>query len=332
MANIDWPMDPPPAPSAVTVSGGLAPTVSWTAPYCPASTTYTVQRSSDGGASWTTIGTTSSTSLATTVTQGVHQFRVRAADFRGPGAWGYTIPTGFSSGVVRPVALDGQLSRLYQAYFQRQPDSSGFTFWQGQRAVGVGLGSVSSTFASSTEFQATYGALDNGQFVDLVYQNVLARAADPSGRAHWVSALNGGANRGEVMTGFSESTEFVVRTGTVAPTTAAEAEVYRLYVAFFLRTPDVAGNAYWVSVRNGGTPLPSIAGSFATSGEFVGTYGSLTNGRFVELVYSNVLGRTADPAGSAYWQGQLAGGLDRGKMMVGFSESAEFILATGSLS
>jgi hypothetical protein len=331
MKNIGWFMDPPPAPAEVKVSGGLSPTVSWAAPYCPGSTTYTVQRSSNGGA-WTTIGITSSLSLATTVTEGIHQFRVRATDFRGAGTFGYTIPTGFSAGVVRPLALDGQLSRLYQAYFLRAPDAAGFGYWQGERAGGLGLGAISSTFASSNEFQAAYGALDDGQFVDLVYQNVLGRAADPGGRAYWISLLGAGLSRGETMTGFSESNEFVNQTGTVAPTTVAAGQVYRLYVAFFLRNPDQAGFDYWTGVRNGGASLQSIAASFASSAEFVSTYGSLTNGRFVELVYGNVLGRAPDAAGRAYWEWQLAIGLGRGDMMVGFSESAELVLTTGTLS
>jgi hypothetical protein len=63
----------------------------------------------------------------------------------------------------------------------------------------------------------------------------------------------------------------------------------------------------------------------------VTTYGSLTDARFVELVYSNVLGRVADAGGSGHWQAQLAAGLSRGQMMIGFSQSGELVLATGTL-
>ena len=62
----------------------------------------------------------------------------------------------------------------------------------------------------------------------------------------------------------------------------------------------------------------------------VATYGALSNRAFVELVYNNVLGRQGDGGGVAHWEGQLNGGRDRGSVMVGFSESAEFILATGT--
>ncbi|MCB1030398.1 MAG: DUF4214 domain-containing protein, partial [Acidimicrobiales bacterium] len=52
------------------------------------------------------------------------------------------------------------------------------------------------------------GSLNNGQFVDLVYRNVLDRDPEASGRQYWVTRLdNGSKNRGEVMINFSESTE-----------------------------------------------------------------------------------------------------------------------------
>ena len=130
---------------------------------------------------------------------------------------------------------------------------------------------------------------------------------------------------------FTNSAEMVAATGTAPTTTSNEAAVYRLYEAFFLRFPDPSGYAYWVGQRNAGLPLTSIASAFATSNEFVGTYGSLSNDQMVALVYANVLARSPDGSGTAYWQGRLAGGLDRGALMVGFSESPEFIVATGTL-
>ena len=46
--------------------------------------------------------------------------------------------------------------------------------------------------------------------------------------------------------------------------------------------------------------------------------------QFVGLVYDNVLGRSPDLTGLQYWLGQLLGGLSRGRLMIGFSDSAEF--------
>ena len=326
---------PNPVPAAPTIVGatgsGLSRTVSWAAPPGDGFFTYSLQRSTNNGQTWIDVATTASLSQSVSLSAGVHQFRVRAANTFGSGPWGYSIPIGVAAGNVRPLPLDGQIERLYQAFFRRSPDATGFVHWRFQRASGMSLNAVADSFASSAEFQATYGSLSNGAFVDLVYQNVLGRSADAQGPAFWVGQLAAGVSRGAVMTGFSESPEMVARTGTVAPTTVAQAEIYRLYLAFFLRVPDAAGSQYWVGLRQSGSSLESIAAAFAGSTEFISAYGSLTDYRFVELAYANVLARTPDAAGAAHWRGQLAGGLSRGSMMVGLSESAEFIINTGSI-
>jgi hypothetical protein len=232
---------------------------------------------------------------------------------------------------IRNTPLDGQLNRLYQAYFLRLADAPGFDYWLGQRARGGSLVDVSSSFAASTEFQNRYGQLNDGTFVDLVYANVLNRTADAEGRAFWLGQLQRGVSRGEVMVGFAESAEYVARTGTVPATDPVEARIVRLYRAFFLRLPDQAGLGYWVGQARAGVPLESIAGSFAQSVEFRNRYGAVSNAQFVGLVYGNVLGRAADPGGASYWTGLLDGGMARGQVMVGFSESPEFVRATGTI-
>jgi hypothetical protein len=190
---------------------------------------------------------------------------------------------------------------------------------------------ISAAFADSTEFRNRYGSLSDETFVDLVYANVLNRVADAEGRAHWISVLQQGTSRGEVMVGFAESTEYVTKTQTVAATDSAEAKVIRLYQAVFLRDPDAGGLAYWSDQARSGVPLTVIAGAFVQSGEFAARYGSLDDTAFVNLVYTNVLGRSADAGGAAFWTGLLGSGTGRGEVMVGFSESAEFIRGTGTI-
>ena len=58
------------------------------------------------------------------------------------------------------------------------------------------------------EFKTMYGNLTNGQFVTLVYQNVLDRNPKPADHAYWKGQLDQGViNRGRLMTLFSESAE-----------------------------------------------------------------------------------------------------------------------------
>lgn len=114
---------------------------------------------------------------------------------------------------VAPPAFRPEVYRLYRAYLLREPDQAGIDYWTAQRGAGVSLIAVSGVFAGSDEFIAMYGALDDGQFVDQVYANVLDRAADAEGRAHWTGVLANGVSRGEVMVGFSESPEFTAKVG-----------------------------------------------------------------------------------------------------------------------
>ncbi len=232
---------------------------------------------------------------------------------------------------IRDLPLDGQINRLYQAYFLRLADESGFGYWLDQRAHWTSLVDISSAFAASAEFQNRYGSMSNEAFVDLVYANVLNRLADPEGRAYWIGQLSGGRSRGEVMIGFAESDEYVTRTGTASPTGSNEARINRLYAAFFLRAPDAQGLAYWAGQAGAGVSLEAIATEFARSPEFQARYGALSNEQFVHLVYTNVLQRQPDAGGLAYWVGLLASGTPRGTAMVGFSESVEFIKSTGTI-
>lgn len=100
--------------------------------------------------------------------------------------------------------------------------------------------------------------------------------------------------------------------------------VLRLYESYFLRLPDAGGYRYWLDENARGLGLYPIAVYFAASPEFAQRYGTLTDPEFVELVYGNVLGRGSDEQGRRYWLDLLAsGGIDRGGLMLAFSDSAE---------
>lgn len=158
-------------------------------------------------------------------------------------------------------------------------------------------------------------AFANQQFVDL-----LGRQADAGGLATWTSALQAGtATQAGMGTALVNSPEAGL---VVEP-------VNRLYRAYFRRVPDAEGVRYWVWRLRGGANLGQVSAAFAGSPEFVGTYGSLNDRQFVDLVYRNVLNRNADQAGLQYWIDQLAARrLDRGGVMVNFSESAEYRAGT----
>ncbi|HEX7132452.1 MAG TPA: DUF4214 domain-containing protein [Iamia sp.] len=102
----------------------------------------------------------------------------------------------------------------------------------------------------------------------------------------------------------------------------------RLYGGAFDREPDAAGLVFWIQQRQRGVTLDRMATSFASSAEFVKLYGDLADRPFVEQVYRNVLDREPDASGTDYWVAQLAKGVSRGKVIVGFTESTENKQAT----
>jgi len=152
--------------------------------------------------------------------------------------------------------------RLYYAYFLRMPDYSGLSYWLGQVRAGVSAASVSDAFARSREFLNRYGSLTNGAFVDLVYQNVLHRDADPEGRDYWQDQLAAGrVTRGDVMLGFSESAEYKAAQ-------AAEVDVVMTYVAMLRRAPDADGYSYWRQQLESGVSVQALMDVILDSAEY----------------------------------------------------------------
>lgn len=102
----------------------------------------------------------------------------------------------------------GQAYRLYQAAFDRKPDSGGLGFWiyhmdRGLTPVGAAAG-----FMQSAEFAALYGASPSAeQLVTKLYNNVLHRVPDQGGFDFWMKALADGTSRAQVLAYFADSPE-----------------------------------------------------------------------------------------------------------------------------
>ncbi|RJF99465.1 DUF4214 domain-containing protein [Noviherbaspirillum saxi] len=103
----------------------------------------------------------------------------------------------------------GQAYRLYQAAFDRKPDTGGLATWMNYMDQGHSLTEVSTMFQQSTEFITKYGTnVSTAQFVTLLYKNVLHREPDSGGFAMWSNLLDTNQwGRADVLIGFSESNE-----------------------------------------------------------------------------------------------------------------------------
>jgi hypothetical protein len=105
----------------------------------------------------------------------------------------------------------GQAYRLYQAAFDRTPDSFGIGFWISQLDKGISLLDVAGAFVVSDEFGDKYAkATTNAALVDQFYANILHRAPDATGQAFWTGVLDKHlATVADVLMHFSESPENV---------------------------------------------------------------------------------------------------------------------------
>lgn len=229
-----------------------------------------------------------------------------------------------------------QASRLYWAAFNRTADPTGLNNWADALDRGASLQSVAQGFLGSQEFQARYGDLGDVSYVRQLYLNVLGRGPDAQGLENWVDNLEAGMSRAGVMIGFSESDELKLREADTyaeglwdidenAATTA------RLYLGVLDRLPDAGGLANWTrALESGAVSALEAARGFTDSIEFQERYGDLDDEDFVQLLYLNVLGRRADAGGLSSWTGRLDDGAGREAVVLGFTESEEFKIATSS--
>ena len=122
--------------------------------------------------------------------------------------------TGETVTFERIAALDeltrehAQVFRLYWAIFDREPDPGGALYWLDRWDHCVTLPQIAQLFLESPEFEATYGELNDNDFIDLVYRNVLDREADPEGKLYWLSQLGIHLDRAGIMLNFADSLEF----------------------------------------------------------------------------------------------------------------------------
>lgn len=120
-------------------------------------------------------------------------------------------PASATPGMAAPAV---QVTRLYDAAFNRQPDSDGLAFWTNALQAGASLDAISDAFVASPEFQSRYSGTDNDDFVERLYRNVLGREGDDDGREYWDDGLDAGRfDRSDVLLAFAQSSEFAARVG-----------------------------------------------------------------------------------------------------------------------
>ena len=95
---------------------------------------------------------------------------------------------------------------LFQQALHRSIDPSGKAYWSNKLITITRPEMLSRITGSSEYYRKAGGTIPT--FVDAVYQSVLGRAADPSGRAFWIKRLNDGRSVESVARSLVASNEY----------------------------------------------------------------------------------------------------------------------------
>ena len=106
-----------------------------------------------------------------------------------------------SAGVTKFVTF------IYRNVLKRDPDSGGLNYWAGEMLEnGMTASRLVEEFAKSQEFASAN--ISNEEYVERLYETVLGRKSDESGKQYWVSLMNTGYSRHDILREFTRSAEF----------------------------------------------------------------------------------------------------------------------------
>lgn len=113
---------------------------------------------------------------------------------------------------VKAGETTGSVYRLYQAAFDRKPDTTGLKYWVEQVDKGASMTQVALGFVQSNEFRQLNPSGDTSSMLNNYYKNVLHREADATGLAYWTNAAANGQTSHAILAAFAESNENLANT------------------------------------------------------------------------------------------------------------------------
>ena len=134
------------------------------------------------------------------------------------------------------------------------------------------------------------------QYVEAVYNDVLARPADPAGLTFWAHELDAGMPISSVAQSIAHSHEYYARF-VIEPN----------FEKLLGRPADDATLNSLASMMESGLTDQQVEGSLLASNEFWTNAGATAPG-WVGKVYQTLFGRAPDPSGLAFWEEALSAG------------------------
>lgn len=220
----------------------------------------------------------------------------------------------------------GFVSRFYRFCLGRNPDDAGLSGWTAAIERGAVTGvDLARGFLFSEEFNRRNPTDED--FLIVLYRALLNREPIPAWIDDWLTKLDDGTTRQELVEEFLSSEAFanLARVYDVDPypLDPVEAFVAHFYETALNRAPDASGFAGWVSaLRNGRVSGGDLAVSFFFSPEFLNR--NLADEAFLTALYRTMMNRDPDAGGLSGWLSEMNRGRSRAAVLEGFITSPEF--------
>lgn len=199
---------------------------------------------------------------------------------------------------------------LYTNILQRPPTQNEVNAWTAQIDSGMSLQAVAAAFAGSSERL--------GEVVQSDYSNFFGRSASEQEVNYWVQQMTSGMTQDQVAASLVGSEEFLMRHGSTF-----DQFIEGAYETVLHRTADPAGLAYWKQQLSFQTQhqvtVPDVASRIVGSDE--------AHLQQVDTIFAEVLHRTADESGRAFWASFLDNGGSQTQMITALASSPEYIEA-----
>lgn len=216
--------------------------------------------------------------------------------------------------------------------YRQQTASSGLTYYDGYypidgQSVYMTNGATASLYTYTPHFggnQAFYSLFtnwfgsamavraDQTDYVKGVYRVLLGRPADAGGVQFWTTYLNNGGDYGYFLRQIVSGQEYTKRT------VAAD------YLQVLKRAGDSSGISYWAGQLSSSGRNDLIVATLAGSDEYFAGRSSSDIPTFVSNLYIDLLGRSIDGEGLAYWSDQISSKqMSRSALALSIADSPE---------
>ena len=238
------------------------------------------------------------------------------------------------------------IRRLYRTCMNREADSGGLAYWLDLINTGKVKGiALAGSFVFSKEF--TGRNYCNEHFVRQIYPALMGRQPDSSGFNYWVSQLDKGMKREELLNQFASSKEYqglceaagfslgekyqVPQYGTqqYGPCAVCGSKskvvqfVERMYTECLGRAAESGGLKYWSeALCKHNQTAKSLLHNFFLSQEIKNK--NLSNEEYVRRIYKAMMNRSPDSGGLKYWKERLDKGDSPAVVVNSFIDSSEF--------